>query len=149
MRCYVRKVTVKSLSPYPTALVLMPCGDLDEQAFGKLPTDRDLRAEVVAPRNPGLHRKAFALLNIVWPHTSYPNIERLRAALTIQAGYVDEVIRPSDGQVFWVPKSWAFDAMDDVEFREMYNALVNAALVIVPDSTKEDWEKAVDQIVRF
>jgi hypothetical protein len=149
VRCFVRKVTVASLRQYPTALVLMPCGDLDEEAFHRLPTDRDLRADLAVPRNPGLHRKAFALLNIVWPHTNYPTVERLRAAMTVGAGFVDEVINPMTGDTVWYPKSWAFDQMDDVEFRQLYNRLVDVALKIVPDSKREDWEQAVDQIVRF
>lgn len=149
MRCFARKVTIRELAVFPNAFVLMPCGDLDEQAFAKLPTDRDLRVEVVAPRNIGLHRKAFALLNIVWPHTNYPTVERLRAALTIAAGFVDDVINPITGEVVWYPKSWSFENMDDLEFRELYNRLVDAALKVVPNSKREDWENAVDQIVRF
>lgn len=149
MRCFVRKVTVRSLAIYPNALVLMPCGDLDEEAFHRLPMDRDLRADVVAPRNPGLHRKAFALLNVVWPHTNYPTVERLRAAMTIGAGFVDETINPRTNEIVWYPKSWSFENMDDVEFKELYNRLVDVALKIVPDSKRDDWEQAVDQIVRF
>lgn len=149
MRFFARKVTVRELRDWPAAWVLMPCGDLDEQAFAKLPTDRDLRVDTVVPRNPGLHRKAFALLNVVFPHTNYPTMDRLRAAMTIGAGFVDETIDPSTGNVVWFPRSWSFENMDDTEFKELYNRLVDVALKIVPNSKREDWEQAVDQIVRF
>lgn len=146
MRCWVRKTEARKVDPF--ALVLVPASEHDQDDFEKLSRDVDLRCDVVQPRNGGLHRKAFALLKIVWPHTNYPTMERLRAAMTIGAGYVDETITV-DGVVVWYPKSWAFSEMDDVEFKDLYNRLVDVALKIVPDSRREDWQKAVDDIVRF
>lgn len=128
---------------------LEPADAASEEIWAKLPIGVDLRADIVKPRNPGLHRKAFALLSVVWPHTNYPNIEILRATMTIGAGYVDPVIDPMTGRTSLVPKSWSFDNMDDLEFKEMYNRLVDVALKIVPNSRRADWEEAVDQIVRF
>jgi hypothetical protein len=145
LRCWIRKVR----SPTTGTVGFIPSSEHDEEDFEKLSFNVDLRADIVEPRNPGLHRKAFALLKIVWPHTNYPTIDRLRAAMTIGAGFVEDVINPRTGETVWVPKSWAFDAMGDEEFRELFNRLVDVALVIVPDSKREDWEAAVDQIVRF
>lgn len=128
---------------------LLPADEVAEDEIAKLPRDKDMRADIVVPRNGRLHRKAFALLKIVFPHTNYPTMERLRAAMTIGAGFVDETIDPYTGEVLWYPKSWAFDQMDDLEFKELYDRLVDVALKIVPNSRRKDWEDAVDQIVRF
>ena len=122
----------------------------EEEIMGaKLSKDKAIRADLVVPRNGKLHRKAFVLLAKVWPHTNYATQERLRAAMTIGAGFIDEAIDPYTGQVVWYPKSWAFDQMDDVEFSELYNRLIDVALKIVPNSRREDWEQAVDEICRM
>lgn len=147
MRAWVRLIRAGTVNP--DALVLAAVDADAEEELEKLPRGEQLRADVVKPRNSGLHRKAFALLKVVLPHTNYPNIERLRAAMTIGAGWVDDVIEPYTGNVMWIPRSWAFDSMDDLEFREFYNALINVALKIVPNSSKQDWEDAVDHIVRM
>jgi hypothetical protein len=106
-------------------------------------------ASLKKPRNGALHRKAFVLLDQVWPHTEYPNKELLRKAMTIGAGFVDTVVNPMTGAVSYVPKSWAFSAMDDDEFRELYQRLIDVALKIVPRSSRDDWEDAVENIIRM
>lgn len=148
MRTWVRVASLRDADGTPIRC-LIPDDEVAEEEMTKLPKDRALRADIVAPRNPRLHRKAFVLLSKVFPHTNYPTQERLRAAMTIGAGFVDETIDPYTKQVVWYPKSWAFDQMDDVEFKELYDRLVDVALQIVPNSRRDDWEKAVDEICRF
>ena len=104
---------------------------------------------VKKPRNAKLHRKAFVLLDVVWPFTEYDTKDRLRAAMTIGAGFVHDIINPMTGEVAWMPKSWAFSSMDDVEFSELYNRLIDVALRIVPNSTRDDWNNAVHEIMCF
>ena len=53
------------------------------------------------------------------------------------------------GDVCFTPKSWAFNNMDDIEFKRLYDRMIDVALKIVPDSTREDWEEAVEQLVRM
>lgn len=106
-------------------------------------------ASLKKPRNAKLHRKAFVLVDLVWPHTDYPTKQTLRDAMTIGAGFVDMVANPITGEVSMVPKSWAFSAMDDIEFKELFNRLIDVALKIVGGSTRDDWEAAVDEIVRM
>lgn len=105
-----------------------------------------LLCTVRKPRNVKLHRKAFALLKMVHPHTEYPNIEILRKAMTIGAGYVDTLVNPMTGEVSLVPKSWAFTNMDDEEFNDLYSRLIDVALKLVAGSTREDWEQAEYEI---
>lgn len=128
---------------------LIPIDEVAEEELLKLPRDKQLKADIVVPRNLGLHRKAFVLLNKVFPHTNYPTIDRLRAAMTIGAGFIDDVIDPYTGEVLWYPKSWSFDQMDDTEFQELYNRLIDVAIKIVPNSRRKDWEQAVDEICRM
>ena len=108
-----------------------------------------VRCDVRKPRNIGLHRKAFILLQVVYPHTNYPSMEALRHAMTVGAGYVDTVINPITNEVHLVPKSWSFDKLDDLAFSALYSAMIGVAINIVADSTAEDWEFAVDEIARL
>ncbi len=55
----------------------------------------DLLANIRKPRNIRLHKKAFALAKVVYGHSDYPSIEAVRKALTIGAGYVDDIINPT------------------------------------------------------
>jgi len=108
-----------------------------------------LRADVKLSRNIGLHRKAFALLDVLHPHTEYQSKETLRDALTVGAGYVDTVINPMTGEAGWKPKSWAFANMDGAEFESLHNAMIDVALKLVAGSTRADWEEAERQIIGF
>ncbi len=108
-----------------------------------------LLADIRKPRNGKLHRKAFVLIDKVWPHTEYTNKEALRKAMTIAAEFVEPIVNPLTGEVSLAPKSWEFSSMDDLEFSELYSRLIDVALVIVPNSTRDDWEQAVDDIVRM
>lgn len=147
MRCWVKKVFAGEL-PRGTP-VLIPAAAHDEEEFAKVRPGVDLRADIVQPRNPGLHRKAFALLKMVLPHTNYPNMEILRAAMTVGAGWVDVVVNPMDGKTALIPKSWEFGSMDNIEFEELYNRLVDVALRLVPNSGRDDWEQAEQDIARM
>jgi len=148
VRTFCKFVTIITDKGHPVN-ALVATDEVAEAEMAKLPKDKLLRADIVAPRNIGLHRKAFVLLHKVFPHTDYPTIDRLRAAMTIGAGYVDECVDPYTGEVIWFPRSWAFDKMDDVEFQELYSRLIDVAIKIVPNSNRWDWEAAVDEIVRM
>lgn len=108
-----------------------------------------LRAEVKKPRNGRLHRKAFVLLDVVYPHTEYTSKEMLRKAMTIGSGFVEEMINPMTGEVALIAKSWAFDKMDDLEFQQLYSRMIDVAIRLVEGSTRDDWWSAVEEIARF
>ena len=148
MRTFLKYVTLCDSDGDPVR-ALVPLDEVAEADMVRLPRDKPLRADIVAPRNIALHRKAFVLLNKVWPHTDYPTIDRLRAAMTIGAGFVDETVDPYSGEVIWYPKSWQFDRMDEIEFEELYSRLIDVAIKIIPDSSRDDWEAAVDEVVRM
>lgn len=133
---------------------------LRRTATGLAPSDPDdiprgwkigdqLLANIRKPRDGKRHRKAFVLIDIVWPHTEYANKDILRKAMTIGAGFVDEIINPITGEVALCAKSWRFDTMDQIEFDELYQRMIDVALAMVPNSKREDWSDAVDEIARF
>lgn len=108
-----------------------------------------LLASIRKPRNAKLHRKAFILIDVVYPHTEYPSKEALRKAMTVGAGFVEEIINPVTGETALSAKSWRFDSMDDIEFQQLYSAMIGVALKIVEGSTHDDWMNAVEEIARL
>lgn len=131
--------------------VLIPLDDGgSEVSMSKTWKDGEVvRCDVKKPRNIGLHRKAFILLRVVFDATNYPSMEALRNAMTVGAGYVETVINPLTGEAAMVPRSWAFEKMDETEFRGLYNAMIGVALHLVAGSTREGWELAVDEIAQL
>lgn len=130
---------------------LHPAAEGGEQnTFARTWKDGDLlQCEVKKPRSLPLHRRAFILLQVVYPHTDYSSMEALRMAMTIGAGYVEPHINPMTGETCLVPRSWSFTKMTDDEFRALYNAMIGVALKIVQGSTRDDWLGAVEDIARL
>lgn len=131
--------------------VLIPLDDGgSEVSMSKTWKDGEVvRCDVKKPRNIGLHRKCFILLKIVYDAVDYPSMEALRNAMTVGAGYVETVINPMNGEVALMPRSWAFDKMDDLEMRGLYNALIGVALRLVEGSTEDGWLMAVEEIAKL
>lgn len=70
------------------------------------------------PRDPASHRAYFRKLQILLERTeAFNDLDKLRAWLLLGAGYCDYV--PGAQGLVAVPKSMAFDAMDQCEFAEL------------------------------
>lgn len=76
-------------------------------------------------RNAKFHRLYFSLLNMVFQNQEiYNNIDHLRRDLTIESGYYD--LRSNiHGEEIKEPKSISFSSMDQTEFSEYYNAVLD------------------------
>lgn len=112
-------------------LVPLYSSDYDEKK--KLKLGQEYEIEIKQPRNIKFHKKFFALLNIAFENlpesmvNEYPTIDILRQALIIEAGYCDTIITLS-GEVTKKAKSISFANMDNVEFEQLYNSIVNIVL---------------------
>lgn len=122
------------------------------QPIDELPTSwkigDDLLLNVRKPRDLRLHKKAFALAKVFYQHSEYPSIEMARKALTIGAGYVDELINPMTGEVSLQAKSWEFGNMDNIEFEGLYKRMLQTAIKCA-GGLEDDWELAVNELARF
>ncbi len=89
-----------------------------------------LFVEVVKSRNPLHHKKYFALLQVTFenqqeghePH--YDSVEELRAACLCEIGQCT-IYDLGDGVTYRVPKSIAWDKMDQLKFNEIYDLSVD------------------------
>ena len=75
------------------------------------------------PRSPKHHAFFFAKLQRLLERTeAFTELDKLRAWLTMGAGYAD-FVPGMDGQPNAIPRSLEFDSMDEADFAELHRAV--------------------------
>lgn len=128
---------------------LMPATDVDAEKKQKLKYGQAYQFEVKQIRNYEFHKKYFALIETAWQMLNEKqeaffgkNKETFRKTLQVTAGYADKVFNFNLKEWVDVPKSISFSSMDELEFQELYNAVLDVILQSVLKSiTKEEFEK--------
>lgn len=123
-----------------------PAYNSDHEKAKKLPIGEILEHTVTRPRNPGFHRKYFAMINCIHhclnenQMISYPQVENLREAVLIMTGHYTITALP-DGTNHKKAKSISFASMDDIEFERVYSDTLDTALQhFLHGLTQEDFE---------
>jgi hypothetical protein len=102
--------------------------DSDVERAKKIPLNEPICYLWSKPRNLKFHKKFFGLLNMVFENQEqYTNVDHLRKDLTIEAGFYD-VRYDLHGIEVREPKSISFAKMDDNEFSEFYNRVVDVVV---------------------
>lgn len=99
------------------------------------------------PRNPKHHAFFFKKLQMLLERTeAFTELDKLRAWLTMGAGYAD-FVPGLDGKPNAIPRSLDFDSMDETEFTELHRATdeflwgQHAQAILWPALTpKQRWE---------
>ncbi len=144
--------------------LLAPADAAAAEYVGRLPENTYLHCEVSRPRNPGHHRKFFALMHVafdLWSGTVepqvyrgeqvLPNIDRFRKDVAILAGYGRPVVNVK-GEVRVEAQSISFASMDQVEFDAFYNRILDVLMHKVLrgiDCDRADLEHAVAELEGF
>lgn len=117
-----------------------------EVAIKALAAGEVVRARVTKPRNGRFHRRFFAMLSLVFENQeAFTDREQFRKACLIEAGYYTDV-KLLDGTVSREAQSMSFTAMDELTFRQVYNAVVNVILAkVLPGMDFETLESEVEQ----
>lgn len=109
-----------------------PADDRTEDQAKNFGLGEVVRIKFFSSRNIRHHRLFFGLLNLVFANQDkYLSLEGLRFAVTIQAGYVEEIKLKGD-TVILKPKSIAFARMSQIEFNTFYDAALAAIPVLLP-----------------
>ena len=139
---------------------IVPVDETNAALLERLKPNGEYKAVFSRERNGAFHRKAFALLKVVFDawqtptieHKGQPvqrDIERLREDMTILAGFYTVAFK-YDGSMVLKAKSWAFANMSQDEFEDLYSRLIDVALgKILTGYTREDIDEQVDRILRF
>jgi len=102
--------------------------DSDYEKAKKIKIGEPYEYEYHVPRNYKFHKKFFALLELVFNNQdAYSNKEDLREDLTIEAGYY-RLTENIKGQTVKRAKSISFAQMDETEFSDLYNSVVNVVI---------------------
>lgn len=110
-----------------TAGGLVPCDDNDYEEKRKLKVGQIYKATIKLNRNYRLHRKYFALINCAWAYQNERqtaffkgSVEIFRKTMEMAAGHCERVYSIEHKEWRDIPKSIAFDKMDEAEFRDLY-----------------------------
>ena len=112
--------------------------DLEEKKKLKLGEVYEMTPKIWKERNLQFHKKFFALVNLGCENSPKNwDIKGYRAWLTMMSGWAD-IYETEKGKMA-LPKSIAFDKMDDDEFAKLYKAAIQ---VIINDigATQQDIE---------
>lgn len=115
-----------------------------------------IKVDLKKPRNGKHHRKAMALLNLVYDNTDlYPSFDELLDDIKLKCGHFKKHInyrRAPDGTyietVMFIPKSISFSAMSQEQFNPFYDRMLDVVLRdYFPELTKAGLEHEVMQFI--
>lgn len=116
----------------------------DYELSKKIGEGESITASLSFPRNLRFHKKFFALVRYTFHHMredlqiQFPSEDALRQELILQAGYW-ELHRTLGGKDYIVPKSIAFDKMDEQEFEKVYSAVLDVVIKwFVPEIDEDE-----------
>lgn len=105
------------------------------------------------PRSPVLHRRYFFILRWIWRNQEVFQDERLfRKWAEMGAGHCDYIPGP-DGAPQAIPKTIAYEDVDDDDFKELFTGVMNfirssrGVRTLWPHANPDDAWVAVDNII--
>lgn len=115
--------------------VLVPASDLDAEALKTLENGNEYQVSVIVPVNPVFFRKLFKLFRHAFAYwksdlefrDERSQFEYFRKELVKTAGFVNAYYA-LDGSVRVEAKSLAWDKMSNDQLRQVYDAVLQAAL---------------------
>lgn len=118
---------------------LRPIDEAGEELLQKIKFRALVKVKITRSRNLKHHAKFFALMRIVYSNQErYTNPDHLLTALKIAAGWTEAIIMPSGNQ-YLIPKSIAFDKMDQTEFEVFYDRALDIVIEhFLPGVGRED-----------
>jgi hypothetical protein len=128
---------------------LVPVDKISEDDLLLLPADKEFDCKIWKKRNSDHHRKYFALVNAIFPHQKYwPTVKALHDQLKIAVGFSYEARDIRTGEVRTYPDSIAFDSIDQTEFEQVYERIVEVVLTrVLPGVGRKDLDTQVHDIL--
>ena len=115
------KTSMEKLGPYSGA-VFLPL-ESDCESF----PDGEYIVELKKNRNVKNHRRYFTFMKLSFSmQDEFDEPEIWRKYLQMKAGFFDEIVTKK-GIQYW-PRSISWDELDEIEFKKLFNQVVNAFL---------------------
>lgn len=131
---------------------LKPLYDADFEEKRKLRLGEVYQAEIKMARNLQFHRKYFALINTAWEYLNEAttahfggNIETFRKCVEVAAGHCDKAYHLATKSWIEVPKSIAFNKMDEAAFADLYERVKDVLFrVFLRDIDEQEFIRIVE-----
>lgn len=124
---------------------LVPADEQAKQAVKRWKMGETLKCSVRKPRDYTNHKRYFAMLNLTFENQErYTNFEHFRKAVQIAAGHVDELIT-IEGEVVFIPKSIAYDTLDEMEFSKVFGETMTVCAKILGDLDLDELRVEVER----
>lgn len=141
---------------------------MDPSVFDEIKYGEIISVQWSKVRNPRFHRKMFALFKYVFDQLPEQNIEPIeyqgnviypranfdqtRKWMTIRAGFYEAfwVGSAARGKLVIEAKSLSYAKMDNKEFENVYSAMIDVALEMLPHIVdRQTLDRAVETVLRF
>jgi hypothetical protein len=128
---------------------IVPADRLSDDEIMGLDADKEYDCKIWQKRNADHHRKYFALVNAIFPHQSaWATTKALHDQLKMAVGFSYEAKDMKTGEGRTYPDSIAFDKLDQGEFAEVYERIVDVILKrVLPGVGRRDLEAQVQDIL--
>ena len=124
---------------------LIAAFDSDSEKLAKLKPNEIYQCEIKQPRNAKLHRKFFALINMIFENQEiYNSKDRLRKDLLIESGYYIEWVDFKGVQRIEA-KSISFAKINTFDFEILYNRVLNQ----IVKHFNFDKEKIIENVNKY
>lgn len=108
-----------------------PADEPSMEIFRKYKVGEIYRGDVVKPRSYQHHKQCFALLNLTYSNQERWNtFENFRKAVAIAAGHTEELMTVH-GELIRLPKSLSYDSLDEIEFTQVFGAMMTVCASIL------------------
>lgn len=131
---------------------LIPASLTDKEKFEKIPQGALVKIEYIKSRNYRNLQRYHVLIEYLWSSLDFAisaqfgNKEAFRKSLEYLAG--NKIMLEIDGKPIYIVGSISYEAMpDEKEFEEHFDKLIDAALLYMPNWTKEQIKNDVDKII--
>lgn len=127
---------------------LHPSSDKEKEYLKRCKAGDVFVAEVKKKRNGRHHRLGMAMLQEVFNNQDrYDNFESFLNEVKILTGHVHTHIS-EDGQVYYIPKSINFAAMDELEFGEWKSEALTAVFNhFIPGMSQLDQDRVINNLL--
>lgn len=130
---------------------LRPLYDEDALEKQKLKRGQVYEADIREARNLQFHRKFFSLIRLSFEYLPekqregfHEDPENWRKYVTVLAGHVDMFYSPDLRMWLQIPKSIAFDKMDEAAFKDFYDRCYTEIFKIIsPFVSEEEFESVL------
>ena len=128
---------------------LSPADDHARKVLAKIEQGKQVSVEYKQPRNGPAHRRFWALCQMVYDNSEqYGSAEQVSDHLKILAGHCTSVASQATGEVYLLPKSISFSAMDQDAFDEFWLRVIKAVTEhLLPGVTSTEIEAELCNLI--